>query len=199
MNKQKITFILIGLLCFQVVCSQNRKHYPIDEYTRFVPFVSIYGLSLAGAQAKHDYFDRSLITATAYLSMGVMVESLKQSVDSPRPDNSDANSFPSGHAAVAFTGAEIVRREYWDDSPWYGVAAYSVAIATGALRVYNEKHYPRDVIAGAGLGILGAQIGYWLLPVNQRLFRCNREKTTQINIAPYCSGQNGGVCFSYRF
>jgi membrane-associated phospholipid phosphatase len=93
-------------------------------------------------------------------------------------------------------GAEIVRQEYWNNSPIYGIAAYAVATGVGVLRVYNERHWATDVVAGAGFGILSAQIGYWMLPLNRRLFRSG---DSQMAFLPYYTGQQGGLSLSYQF
>ena len=73
------------------------------------------------------------------------------------------NSFPSGHTFTAFTGAEILRREYGEEYPWIAVAGYAVAVTVAAMRVYNNRHWLGDVCAGAGLGILSVTLAYWAL------------------------------------
>ena len=140
----------------------------VDDHLQYVPLGAVYGLSLLGADAKHSYVDRTLELATAYLALGGIVNAIKYTVREPRPDGSANNSFPSGHTATTFMGAELVRIEYGDDSPWYSVGAYTAAITVGVLRVYNEKHWFTDVFAGAGVGILSARIGYWLLPYTRK-------------------------------
>lgn len=141
----------------------------VDDYLQYVPLASIYGLSLLGAEAKHGYIDCTLEFATAYIALGAIVNSIKYTVREPRPDGSANNSFPSGHTATTFMGAELVRIEYGEDSPWYSVGAYTAAITVGALRVYNNRHWFTDIFAGAGVGILSARIGYWMLPYTRRL------------------------------
>ncbi|MDE6694481.1 MAG: phosphatase PAP2 family protein, partial [Bacteroidales bacterium] len=47
---------------------------------------------------------------------------------------------------------------------------YTVATSVAFLRMYNNRHWLNDVIAGAGIGILSARIGYWMLPLYQRWF-----------------------------
>ena len=79
-----------------------------------------------------------------------------------RPDGSACNSFPSGHTFVAFTGAEIIRREYGKEYPWIAVAGYTVAVLVGAMRIYNNRHWAGDVLAGAGLGMLSVTLTYWI-------------------------------------
>lgn len=140
----------------------------VDDYLQYVPLGAVYGLSLLGADAKHGYVDRTLEFATSYVALGLMVNAIKYTVREPRPDGSARNSFPSGHTATTFMGAELVRIEYGDDSPWYSVGAYTIAAAVGVLRVYNERHWFTDVFAGAGIGILSARIGYWMLPYTRK-------------------------------
>ncbi|GHT61187.1 phospholipid phosphatase [Bacteroidia bacterium] len=174
----------------------------IDDYIQYAPVVSVYGLSLLGAEARHDYIDRTLVVATSYLAMGIMVNSLKYTVRQPRPDSNAPTSFQSGHTATAFMGAELVRIEYGKTSPVYPALAYATAFGVGFLRVYNERHWTNDVIAGAGFGILSARIGYWLLPVNRKIFRpdkSNKNGVSQTAIMPYYTGQQAGIALSHNF
>ena len=95
----------------------------VDDYLQYVPLASIYGLSLLGAEAKHNYVDRTLELATSYLALGAIVNGIKYTVREPRPDGSSNNSFPSGHTATTFMGAELVRIEYGEEHPWLAVGA----------------------------------------------------------------------------
>lgn len=58
--------------------------------------------------------------------------------------------------------ATMLTKEYGSVSPWIGVGAYSVAAATGLMRVANNKHWLSDVLTGAGVGILATEAGYWI-------------------------------------
>lgn len=74
----------------------------------------------------------------------------KATIHEQRPDNSDNNSFPSGHAAVAFASATTLHRRYgWE----VGVPAYAVATLTAYARVDARKHHWYDVVAGGAIGI----------------------------------------------
>lgn len=64
---------------------------------------------------------------------------------------------------MAFTGAELLRREYGKEYPWVAVAGYAVAVLVGAMRVYNNRHWVGDVLAGAGIGIASVTLVYWAL------------------------------------
>lgn len=141
----------------------------VDDYLRFVPMGAVYGFSLLGAEAKHNYVDRTLELGVSFASLLAIGYGCKYLIYSPRPDGSDNNSFPSGHVATAFMGAELARIEYGEEHPWLAAGAYTVATAVGVLRVYNNKHWFTDVFAGAGVGILSARIGYWLLPYTKRM------------------------------
>ena len=71
---------------------------------------------------------------------------------------SDRFSFPSGHAAAAFTFAAVMATFY----PSLLLPLYLVAALIGAARVMLGVHYPTDILAGALLGISSAQLGMLL-------------------------------------
>ena len=78
-----------------------------------------------------------------------------------RPDGTSANSWPSGHTATAFVGATILHKEYGlTRSPWFSVLGYGTATATGVMRVLNNRHWISDVLSGAGIGIMSAELAY---------------------------------------
>jgi membrane-associated phospholipid phosphatase len=80
---------------------------------------------------------------------------LKYMITKPRPDNSDNNSFPSGHASTTFQAAAYIRKRFgWK----YGLPAYAGASFVAYSRVYAEKHYVEDVLAGAAIGIVAAEV-----------------------------------------
>jgi membrane-associated phospholipid phosphatase len=141
----------------------------LDNYAQFAPAAAVYVLNLAGVKGKHSLTDA---TGLLLLSEGIMsgtVFSIKHAVGRERPDRADFRSFPSGHTANAFATAEFLNQEYKDVSPWIGYAGYTVATATGVLRMYNNKHWLSDVVAGAGFGILSTKLAYVLYPKLKRL------------------------------
>ena len=148
-------------------------HTKVDDYIQYLPVATNVFLGCCGVKHKHNFVDRVIISATAYAVEIALVKGLKYTVKETRPVGTDTKSFPSGHTATAFTGAELVRKEYgWG----VGSAAYAVAVATGALRVYNNKHWCNDVLAGAGIGILSANVAYWLYPLEKKLFTPKKKK-----------------------
>lgn len=169
----------------------------VDDYLQYVPLASVYGLDLLGADAKHNFVDRTIELATAYVAVGVLVNGIKYTVREPRPDGTAYNSFPSGHTATTFMGAEMVRIEYGEEYPWLAVGAYTIASAVGVLRVYNERHWFTDVFAGAGVGILSARIGYWMLPYTKRVMY--RLTGCDVLISPTASSSGAALNTTIRF
>lgn len=169
-----------------------------DDFSQFAPMVASYGLRLCGVKGRHDYADLTVIMATAALLMGTTVSTLKHTSHVERPDGSAWNSFPSGHTATAFMGAELLRREYWEVSPWIGVAGYAVATGTGFFRMYNNRHWLTDVLAGAGIGILSVQAAYWLYPLmSKALFP--KKRLRDISVSPYVSSEGKGLACRIAF
>jgi undecaprenyl-diphosphatase len=60
------------------------------------------------------------------------------------------NSFPSDHGVVFFGLSAIIYRM----SPRLGIGAFIWATAIDAARIYEGYHFPSDIIASAGLGVL---------------------------------------------
>lgn len=142
---------------------QPHFHHTADNYTQFVPLALTTGLKLAGVEGRSDT-KRYLVSGTAsFAIMATLVQVIKSSTKELRPDGSSYNSFPSGHTATAFAAATILHKEYgMTRSPWYSVAGYMLATATGCMRVLNNRHWASDTFSGAGIGILSTELGYTL-------------------------------------
>jgi len=134
----------------------------IDNYTQYAPYAVVLGCKLAGYEGRSNWGRFLVSTAFSNMIMAASINSIKYSVKEMRPDNSTKNSFPSGHTATAFTAATILHKEYGlTRSPWFSVGGYAVATATGVMRVLNNRHWISDVMAGAGIGILSTELGYF--------------------------------------
>lgn len=182
----------------QAALSQKGKYkIPIDDYMQYTPMIAVYGLNLAGVKGQHSFKDRTIILAMSYLTMGILVNSMKYTIREPRPDSSSRNSFPSGHTATAFMGAEFLYQEYKEVSPFIAYAGYAVATATAYLRIYNDRHWVNDVIAGACIGILSTKLSYKLYPLIFHKSDCHRS--SNVVALPYYNGRNLGLCMSLTF
>lgn len=180
--------------------SHNRCH--IDNYLQFSPAVAVFGLNAIGIKGKHNLRDCAMIYLLSEMIMTSTVFSVKNITKEGRPDNNNHQaayeSFPSGHTANAFASAEFLRMEYKDVSPWYGIAGYGAAIATGCLRMYNDRHWLGDVVAGAGFGIASTKLAYLIYPTIKRKFFKDKEVSTMV--APtYQNGAFGlGLVHHFR-
>ena len=134
-----------------------------DDYVQYLPAIAPVALNLCGLHSRHSLGRVMMLEGGSYLLGAGWLNALKYGIGVERPDNSRFNSFPSGHTFVAFTGAELLRREYGEEYPWVAVAGYAVAIAVGAMRICNNRHWLGDVLAGAGLGIMSVTLVYWAL------------------------------------
>lgn len=202
-----IAYIGYGFLSFDADPLENFDHFisddlredhagsftHIEDQLQFVPVASVYALGLMGVKGKSNFVDKSAMYFISNALTGLSVKFIKKQTHKLRPDGSDHMSFPSGHTASAFVAAEFMSQEYKDVSPWYGIAAYSVATATGGLRIANNKHWFSDVVAGAGLGILSTKLTYMAYPLIKRKLFKNR---TDLLIVP--AYQPGFVSFSMR-
>ena len=135
----------------------------IDDYTQFFGPAMVVGLKLGGYEGRSDWPRLLASAGMSYAIMAAFVNGIKYTAKEMRPDGSTANSWPSGHTATAFVGASLLHKEYGlTRSPWWSVAGYGVATATGVMRVLNNRHWISDVMSGAGIGIMSTELGYAL-------------------------------------
>ena len=135
----------------------------IDDYTQFFGPAAVVGLKLGGYEGRSDWPRLLANAGMSYGIMALLVNTIKNTAKEMRPDGSTANSWPSGHTATAFVGATMLHKEYGlTRSPWFSVAGYGVATATGVMRVLNNRHWISDVLSGAGIGIMSTELGYAL-------------------------------------
>ena len=133
----------------------------IDDYTQYFGPALTVGLKLGGYEGRSDWPRLLASAAMSYGLMAALVNGIKYTAKEMRPDGSSANSWPSGHTATSFVGATLLHKEYGlTRSPWFSVAGYGVATATGVMRVLNNRHWVSDVMSGAGIGILSTELGY---------------------------------------
>ena len=135
----------------------------IDDYTQFFGPAVVVGLKLGGYEGRSDWPRLLASAGMSYAIMAGFVNGIKYTAKEMRPDGSTANSWPSGHTATSFVGATLLHKEYGlTRSPWWSVAGYGVATATGVMRVLNNRHWISDVLSGAGIGIMSTELGYAL-------------------------------------
>jgi hypothetical protein len=92
------------------------------------------------------------------------------------------DSFPSGHATIAFSIATVLAEQY-KSTVWVPIIAYSGATLTCYARVHDQKHWSSDVFGGTVIGYFTAQ---WVMKTTPRLY-----------IAPTLD--LSCICFEYGF
>jgi len=104
--------------------------------------------------------------ALAFASAGLIEFTIKHLVGRPRPDTAvvfaalgphvtaETDSFPSGHATSVFAVATVFAAFY----PRLRWPLYVLAAAVAVGRVYLDRHYVSDIVAGAAIGIVIASI-----------------------------------------
>lgn len=172
----------------------------IDNYIQYAPAALTLGLGLCGVKGQHAFKDRAIIMMMSYATMAIVVNAAKYTFKEKRPDSSSRNSFPSGHTATAFVGAEMLYQEYRTTHPWIGYTAYGLSAAVAYLRMHNDRHWANDVLAGAAVGMLSTKFAYWLYPkIFREKKRENRMKRTAFFGMPYYQDRTAGVNMAMVF
>jgi hypothetical protein len=123
------------------------------------------GMWLLGHASHNEHWSETgFLAGEATLNSLVMVASLKYSLRRERPYQGDGSgpffqgggtSFPSEHAAAAWSVASVVAHEY--PGPLTKIFAYGLASLVDFSRVKAHQHFPSDVLVGSVLGNLVAQ------------------------------------------
>jgi len=101
-----------------------------------------------------------LETAVVLVPVNLVVEGLKRLTFRARPDGTKRRSnaaFPSSHAANAFAVAFVFARRWRKLWPVW----FAPALVVAWSRVYLDRHWLSDVVAGALLGASLAGIALW--------------------------------------
>jgi len=160
------------------------------------------GMWLLG-HARHDehWSETGFLAGEAALSSLVAVETFKYSLRRERPYQGDGSgqffqhgtSFPSEHAAAAWTVAGVIAHEY--PGPFTKIVAYGLASLVSVSRVQAHQHFPSDVLVGTVIGNLVAQNiysrhhnpdlggGEWR-PISE-LFRGSEDRSPANQGSPY--------------
>ena len=190
----------------QLQSINNGQRTECDNYLQFMPHLLYTMGGELGLHAKNHIVTRSIsLVTSSILSFGIS-RLIKHYTWENRPGNNGTNSFPSGHTATAFTGAELARIEY---GKTVGIVSYCIAGTVGILRLSNNKHWVNDVIAGAGIGILSARLGVYIAELEYNLFsnifgrkdksNKNTNNISFLIIPHYEEDCKSGVCVALCF
>lgn len=138
---------------------QWRHHY--DDHMQFASYALQLAMRCGGATGRSRSWGE-MLTADGIGALGTaaIVLSVKRGVQRMRPDGSTHNSFPSGHTATAFLGAELFNLEYGADYPLLAHLQYLFATSVAFGRMANNRHWYSDVLWGGLIGVTMARVGY---------------------------------------
>jgi membrane-associated phospholipid phosphatase len=151
---KRVTYLAALILMGLAWTSETASAQSLPEHSGDVLQILIPAAALGATLAIDDDEGRNQFTKTFLATLGVTY-GLKLSIDKSRPDGMGSQSFPSGHTSAAFSAAAFIQQRYgWR----YGLPAYAAAAFTGYSRVFADRHFVEDVIAGAAIGIISASI-----------------------------------------
>lgn len=76
------------------------------------------------------------------------------------PKNKSMNSFPSRHTYSIYVIAMCFFRCFYP----VGIFLSALGVIMAYVRVVGGMHFPRDVLAGAAIGVLSGFVGLYLIP-----------------------------------
>ncbi len=138
----------------------------ISDYATYSMIATAGSAYLWGHITRNDHLQETgFLSGEAALNSTAVAYLLKNIATRQRPLEGHGNgnffhggsSFPSEHAAVAWSIASIVAHEY--PGPLTKFFAYGLASAVTVTRVTGKQHFPSDVVVGSALGwYLGRQV-----------------------------------------
>lgn len=160
-------------------------------------FIVMSGIFTYGILAKDKKcLSTALLALESFALASLVTRVPKTLVGRERPDNWQGygpfaikgpfhgNSFPSGHTTASFAVASVIATQF-RDSKWIPVAAYSVAGLAGLSRIYDNKHWLTDVVAGATIGTLVGNLV------------SHRTSNSKLTVVPFGNGNFQGVRLAY--
>ncbi|MGH9580872.1 MAG: capsule assembly Wzi family protein, partial [Terriglobales bacterium] len=124
------------------------------------------GFYLWGRATHNDHMrETGLLSGEALINSFLVTSAMKGITQRQRPFEGDGkgrfweggSSFPSEHAAAAWSVASVIAHEY--PGPLTQILAYGAASAVSATRVTGRKHFASDVFIGSALGwYIGRQV-----------------------------------------
>lgn len=174
------------------ICRNILEHFGAEH-----SFIVISGIFTYGMLAKDKkYVSTALLALESFALASLVTRIPKTLVGRERPDNWQGDgpfafngplhgtSFPSGHTTASFAVASVIATQF-RDSKWIPIAAYSVAGLAGISRIYDNKHWLTDVVAGATIGTLVGNLV------------SHRKSNSQLTVVPFGNSNFQGVKLAY--
>jgi membrane-associated phospholipid phosphatase len=184
---------------------QDNRTVGMDRFSKnfLEPFGGNYSLLVMSGFLAHGLISKnqrsvstSLLCLESFALASLFTRIPKIIVGRERPDNLQGygpytikgpfhgNSFPSGHTTAVFAVASVIATQY-RETKWVPVAVYSVASLVGTSRIYDNKHWLTDVVAGATIGTLVGNLV------------SHRKSNSQLTVVPFGNSNFQGVKLAY--
>ncbi len=177
-------------------------------YGELVPIVGfsavIYGGGLLFDDNEFRTTGRILIESLA--AAGITTTALKFIFGRSRPYKNDGeykfnffdlnnynNSFPSGHATVAFSISTVLSERI--DNIYASIGLYGLATLTAYQRIYSDNHWLSDTFLGA---IIGITAGKFFVNLEEDVDLKNKSSVSY-HIHPYINSKSSGLSVSILF
>jgi len=180
-STKRITVSLICLLFSLHVNAKSNTEQAGDLLQYAIPLIS-FSSTLLIEDNEQEHYTGSIAFIKSAFTAQLSALALKKSINAQRPNGECCDSFPSGHTTLAFMGASFIQFRY---GLKYAIPAYVAASYVGYSRVHTNKHYTRDVVAGAVVGVLSSYIF--------------TEKYHGVAITPYAYNKEFGIQINADF
>ena len=154
---------------------------PLDVTSKVFTYATLLTPAVLVATPKSEWVSIGIMYAESVVLTFGIKEVAKLLINRNRPymyfddypqnkiDNGDyKQSMPSGHSALAFTGATFTTfmfNQYFPDSKWtipVIAGSYTLATTAALLRNTSGNHFITDIITGASIGAFSGFIVPWL-------------------------------------
>src|SRR4030095_11408750 len=135
-----------------------------DDVLKWTPFGALFLLDVLRMKTTSGWKKQVLIAGSAEAIKYLISDSLKKLTQERRPaPYTGTHSFPSGHTCTAFSTAEVLHSELKDSSPLLSYAGYFTETAVAAIMIMKNRHWLKDVVVGAAVGIISTKLAYALV------------------------------------
>ncbi len=176
------------------ISSNFLEHFGAEHSIVVMSGIFTYGMLAKKPRA----VSTALLAFESFVLASIVTRIPKTLVGRQRPDNWQGYgpyviegpfqgvSFPSGHTTASFAVASVIATQYRDHK-WIPITAYSVATLAGLSRIYDNRHWFSDVVAGAAIGTLVGNM------VSRRM------KNSRLSVSPYGNSAIQGVKMAYTW
>ena len=160
----------------------NRDQLTLSNWLKFVPAAGAAAYSTYEGDYRGLWQLGGEVAATVAATQALKY-AFKDGDWGTRPDGG-SKSFPSGHTSTACAGAAYLGERYgWQQA----APAYAISAWVAYIRVNEDKHYVRDVVAGCALayGLSKLVVKPWL--------------PAQVSVLPVIGPGQIGLAFDARW